>query len=731
MAGIELFLEQNPELRGKDRQAVADYVYETQIQKSGKDRDTFNEYFLGAPAAPAEKPGFVSRMMPDFIEKPARALGGMIAGDAEYPDMPDAAEAGLNKSLSGLASAAFGDDKDWMKTLLENHPDLSAGEDANGNAMLMRDGKPVAYVNRPGLDTADVARFTAKAGAFIPAGRAAQAVGRFGMAARASMGAAASGATDAGMQMAAGRDEIDAQQVILTGALGAGSEAVAPVLGRAVGAVAKKFGVDKWSRMTQAERYAEMARQLDADELPMGDLTGMTREQAIEFATKRVHRADVETPGAAMARDEFGFEVSRGRAMPARNVDEIKAQETQLNREEALRSLPDGEGARILQSERNNADNIERLVDDFGAGFSGGRAQGATRNQSAQVAHEGLLRARAASQREVDDAYRVAESFDGEFADEVMLELPNRVKGALERAGVLTDDLNSPVQSLTPAALRVIKELDANPRTTISQVENTRRKINNLLDDTKRNPTDHRAMTIVKQEFDKSISEAIDANLFRGDPSAMEALKKARGIYAQHARKFNTDDGAGKIIKQMLDEDAEPHEIARFVFGSTGLSKNGAGRVVKQYAEAVGGKNTQEFNALRETYLYSIARRKNTDAKGMQAMVSDLKAALGDGGEAVTRELYTPAEIGKLKRFVTAMDAIMLKGDRARSSGTAERLARMASTGYGSVPGVAKLIEIAQGIENGRLIGQSLRASPTPAGALSPLPVVAGGYAAQ
>ena len=706
MAGIDDYLKQFPELAKEDPEEVAQYVYETQMKATGADQDEFNEYFLGKQDG--------------WWTKTAKSIGGAIKGDAEYPELGDMNSEGYG-SLKAGAALMLGSDADAMKANASANPELIQGKDANGNDMFFKpDGTPAGYVNKPGLDVSDVGRFVGKAASFVPAGNAVKAVAGAGLAARAAVGGLASMGTDYLMQKGAGRDDADFGQVALTGVLGAGSEALAPVIGKIAQTAKKGFGHARWAKASDATKRAALNRQLTKDGFNPDDFAGWTPDEILEFGKNRVLNADDLSPGAAIANQEFGLNGTRGQKMPDGTFKERVLKTDQLNREEYLRSTGGMAGQKLADNEARNAELIGKNVDDFIDNLSGGQALGKTRNQSAQVAHSGLIRARKKSAKKYESKYKEAEQYNGEFSDEVMLDMPNRVKSRLEASNVFLDGDEGALGSLTRGAVLFIKELEKNPQTTVKALENQRKKMNSLINATREGTPDYRAMVIVKEEFDDALAEALDAGMYSGDPRAVEVLKEARSLYAKHAKKFNTNTKAGKVVQQMLDEEATPEEVGRYVFGSTGLSKDGAARVVKHYKKAV-GKNSDGFNALRETFMHSITNDMKGDTKGIQAMVGTLKNALYKDGESVVKELYTPDEIGKLKRFVKAMDEITLKGDRAKSSGTAERLARMlSSSGWGDTPGISWMKDVLRSVQADRVI----RGSIAPAKPISALPAV-------
>lgn len=695
MPGIDAYLKANPSLAGEDPEEIADFVFETQIAASGADRAEFREYFLG------EQPGIIKRGFD--------AVVGAVKGNAEHPElgsMTDYAREQMKATGTlqgdGMGDAlAFGNDEDAAAAIARAFPDLVAGEDKNGNAMFtMPDGTPAGYVNVPGLEATDVTRAGAKLMSFMPAAKGAQIAGRAkGLLARVSAGAAGAGATDAAMQTAAGRDEIDEAQVAMTAALGAGSEAVAPAAGRAVSAIAKRFGIDRWSRLGEKGRAAVMDRQLRSEGVTPEYMKGLDRELLIKVATERVERGAGTTPESSIARNEFGYQVTKGQSMPSRTSKEEAAKFAQLSKEETLRSGDARVGAPFRRAKEANVNQTDDNIAAIQSSLSGGKAQIDDPLAAAEIVKDGLSEAESSLKARVDDAYAMARDKKVNLYAEAVTDMPARMSSGLDAADVVLDDL-------TPAASNAMKEMERfaskYQRTgedgiindvPISAIERQRRRLGRFYDKAS-TPEDRRAVTILKGQFDDLLDETIDANLFLGDDEALEALKSARNLHREYSVKFRSNDEAGKAVQKMLDIDATPEQISQYMIGVSGLSKAGSARVARKYAEIV-GKDSESWDALREMTFLTLARRPSDNTtKGAQALVTTLKRATSGNGSTLVKELYTNAEIAKMKRFATALEQTLPTGDFARSSGTAERILRFYNSGgFRSVPGLGLLMD--------------------------------------
>ncbi|HSC51981.1 MAG TPA: hypothetical protein VLC98_00050 [Phnomibacter sp.] len=156
-----------------------------------------------------------SRMTPEMEKLPA-------IGDA-----PEMNELSLNAAKAGW-SQMFGSDESQKQILQEMGGKISY--DAKGNAIVDLPSGQYA-LNKPGLSPQDVMSGLANIAAYTPAARAGQAIGAAAQFAPAFTRAAVTGLgsmlTEGGLQgitQAAGGEQVNPQDVMLAGALGAGGE---------------------------------------------------------------------------------------------------------------------------------------------------------------------------------------------------------------------------------------------------------------------------------------------------------------------------------------------------------------------------------------------------------------------------------------------------------------------------------------------------------------------------
>lgn len=143
-------------------------------------------------------------------------------------------------------------------------------QDAAGNKMAVLPSGERMYLNRPGLGAQDLQAVATQAGAYAPAALAAAPLALTG---RVLTTGALSGATNAGLQTLAGRDEIDPTEVLTTAAIGGASEAIAP----AVQAVFKHVREGLRTTGSNTRAAVEMAKKAGIEAPTNGQINGLAR----------------------------------------------------------------------------------------------------------------------------------------------------------------------------------------------------------------------------------------------------------------------------------------------------------------------------------------------------------------------------------------------------------------------------------------------------------------------
>lgn len=659
--------------------------------------DTFSDEELQAALSKkrAAEPSIADRMWnalhPDVTEALPDLYGDEFAQQAKaLRDAQGRSDFAGSAKLSG--AAAFGDDADVSAAVLREFPDAVQEQDEQGNPIIrMADGKRY-YVNQPGLDASDVGRFAAKTLSFFPAAKLAGKAPSLVL--RAVAGAGGAGATDVGMQVGAGRSEIDPSQTLATAAFGGAGEVMAPAVG-ALYRGARNALRGKTGNVAAGQAIARKA-----------GITGLSDDAAQYLASRAGQIEAGANPAAILAEKEFGYRLTRG---------QLTGNESLLRREELLRSR-NPEGA-IGQLEKHNIAQTAKNVEGMRAMAARGQVPEAFEQDAAQRMRDTLAQQQQAQREQMRAAYSAVPSKNAYATAQDAAALPGRISKAMRQSDVILTDQLTPN---TIAARGLISQAmeDAGPAAIrMDRLIELRKALGRMRGGAVKE--DSRAFSVLSKEFDSWFDESLTRNLIEGGEGAVESFKQANKVASNYFARFeDSKSESGKAIMRMLVEDSTPEQVANVLLNANGINKPGAAAIAKRYIEIV-GKSSDGATAIREI----VARRlfeKAGDPKGHQALVTSLKDALAGRGRSLMQTVYTRSELAQMKRFADTLDTYFVpKGMLGRSSGTAERLAAFLGP-IGQIPGLTTAKNVRNAMADRAATLPLLQNRPSAAAAMVP-----------
>ncbi len=481
----------------------------------------------------------------------------------------------------------------------------------------------------------------------------------------------------------------------LSAGIGAAAGAAAPLVARGVD---RLFGRAPVDALEEARNAVAATIGIPPAQVP-DDMARRWAATAGQAASGR------SVPTArAIAADEFGIPLTRGQAS-----GNVGAQAF----EEAARNEARGPAAGMIM--RNFDARQGRAIDDAAEGIARQAARAsdealATRNPFAlsEQTFNDLRAAERASQRGVDAAYDAARAGGATVTTEALQSAPTAVRRGLEDSGIIIND------SLTPYASRALSQIDEmanfggvlqNRTATLpggagdriagvsldgiekqrSQLLAARRAIAN--DPTK--STDHRALGYVIENFDDWLDDAGRNGLLAGTPEGLDMFKKARAARRTHGELFQSsarqaDDDAGKLIEKFIDKDATPGEVANSLFGASRVGENGVSTRLAERLGKILGKDSAEYGAIRQAAWEKLISNDKGVRLGPQALASAVQRFTSRNGEAFARTLFTPEEIGRMRRFAGALKSVVNDPRATNPSKTAYAVQRLVQDSIGA-----------------------------------------------
>jgi hypothetical protein len=609
-------------------------------------------------------------------------------------DFRERSGAGAGQMLWAAAKDMFGSREGAAKYLAENVGG-SIGRDAKGQPVLtLKDGTSY-LLNDEGFDSTDAANIAGNVAAFAsPAGwvgRAAQAR-NVGLGGRMALQAATAGATDAGLQAATSEGSIDPARVLASTAGGAGGELVGSGIGLGINRLAalSRTGTGRNAATNALAQAGAPVTEASINRLAplMGQLSNGANQNAL------------------LGQSEYGLQYTLGQ-----RLTDPAAQFRQLSREEVLRQTPGG-GGMFRQLDESNTNAVGNALTEI-TGRLGGRAA----QSPAEMAGGSAMGLRQQAERlrsGVDDAYgAVRDAPTTSIAPGAVAEIPQRMRQA-----VRDYDINP---ATTPATSRALDQMAAATNAitaspegaavrgiTLRALESQRRILGNAVN-TAANPTDRAAMTALRREFDGWMDEAIDSSLATGDRQALDLLRTARGLRAEYGRRFEGGADSDRFIAGLLDGSRSPEELVNIALGAGQVSKSGAARFIERLRVA-SANDPDVIGGLRGAHFTRMTRGNDGNPLGAGQILRNIRST-DYNNASVVRALYEPGQWAEVRRFASALEPLVARGDFARSSGSGERIVRAFMDQFvPRIPFVGDMVRGARGAMDSVRAGQAINA---------------------
>lgn len=650
----------------------------------------WEKYGQGQASAPAPTPTPTPAAIPD----------DQIDGAFIWQKQPNALQTSVGFFLN--------QDEDARADIIrKNVPGAEFGRDAKGRQVVRQSGDDkYSYINAPGIGAQDVVDFAGDVVKFAPAAKVAG-LGA-GILSRMAIGAPAAALTSAAADAASGgfgsEQNIDPTKAGVA-AIGAGiGEVVAPLAGAGLRAGRRLL------RGPAADRVAEDAAEFAARN------PAQVRQRGMQLTPD-------QSRAAQQVAEEFQTPLSRGQQTGDVN---------QIAWERGARAGTKGDPA----AERTGA-FFGRQEDDLRGAATGlaGRRVSSDLTDAGDMVVKGVTRKKRMADNAINQAYRLARSSNATIDAEAV---PRLVDGI--RAAVVPELSNPSVFSSArgaarrfPQASRVLNDLTNAPQRIIQagdeaggrvvgidfqMVESLRKDMINAWKAADPGSPDRLALTQMKAALDGWVDDVAMKALAGGDPSTIEAFKKARALNAQFARTFTkdgADDLGGQIVEDIINKDMTAEQSINTIFGAADIGgKRGSLAAVKRL-KTILGNDAPEWQALREAQIERLMRKgfgEGGDRFNPGTFRTALDKALRGGGREIMDELFSPEEIARMKRFRFLVDRITPPRDAVNPSGSGYVMERFWRSVFGGLPGG----QIASDLMGASRASQAVRGltAPTP-----------------
>lgn len=445
--------------------------------------------------------------------------------------------------------------------------------------------------------------------------------------------------------------------------------------------------------LTAAQRTGNPAL-FSAEDAMLGGARGPQAQnvaQAARAAQEAEVRAARDAIGARLGEAADGTQVRLDRPADAGG---IVGQRVSDIAEQGAASLAARNAA--LQAERDALfRGAESASESMGARFN---PQGFSPVEAGDNLATSMRAAADTSRQGYRQAYKDAFAKEGEVAPEFFTGVNRQGSQALAVPGAPINEFSAPISTrikerllqleepivpdatLTPLASRTLDDLDrvanlnlgriGNPvpgqevaGVNLRGVEQARKIITSRIGDAKNNPNaaaDYRALTEIAKQFDDQLERVFDSALFRGDDTALQAIRDARGAFAQHQNTFRMrarGDDAGATIQKIVDRNATPEEVANYVLGSSRVGDNGLSvRMFGRLKEMLGQDSPHLAEIRGAAWQKLTAGADAASPAGAQKLAQSINEFTSGRGSTLAKQMFSPDELAAMRRYSGALN---------------------------------------------------------------------------
>ena len=307
------------------------------------------------------------------------------------------------------------------------------------------------------------------------------------------------------------------------------------------------------------------------------------------------------------------------------------------------------------------------------------------------IIREGLQERSSVAKEGVRDLYGKAYANPGQFEAQAVQELPGTLASRLEREGFkmagedIPEELKTTRQLLsifsraadtgTPASTVIppkagvtstAKEVpgSASP-VPLERLEQARRYAGQMAEAADNN-ADRSAARQVMRAYDEWFDDALNRELYKGDPSSVEALKRARAAHRERRSTFGQSDRwsesgrkisdqAGKVVADIIEQDLNPVSVVDNIIGRSQIGMNKSSEAILQRLEKAVGRNSPEWAALQESALYRVFYDPRGQLKNTKKILDSWDSFKKGDAKKWAVKLFGKDQFYGVNRFVSVL----------------------------------------------------------------------------
>lgn len=375
------------------------------------------------------------------------------------------------------------------------------------------------------------------------------------------------------------------------------------------------------------------------------------------------------------AGQRVGQTVSRGEQPLNTPADAAASLNTEIgDRAAAARTARDAEVGAAEQDAQRLRSGVQEGEINIGREIAGQNPMLENPRQAGEVVSNALRETAANRRADFRERYREFGQMEGDIPVDQVRGMGTRIREDLSHSEqpVVIDD------HLTPAASRALQMLDtqsatptiqnrAAPRAvqtpdtqisgvTIQGIDRMRRHLVAFYKAAERGSEDQRAVRGIMNSFDQQVEAAVSDGLFRGDPRALDVLRRARASYSQYQREFHPQgagDDVGTAMRRIVERNATPEETANMILGSGKIGQAGLPVRIADRLEQILGNQSESWSAVRQA-IWQKASQVRSGAAGEIDAARSARSIQEFTGSTLARRMFSPEELTSMRNHAQA-----------------------------------------------------------------------------
>jgi len=394
------------------------------------------------------------------------------------------------------------------------------------------------------------------------------------------------------------------------------------------------------------------------------------------FVTGRTRAAPGVIPAERIAQaGEFSIPLTRGQA-----TGNVTQQARELQMLNAARGDYAQQAMNAMFTSQNMA--VRSAAEQISAQLADAGGRAITAREVGEQVMERLQQIALSTKTTAQRFYRRAEELNPTIAPETAEFVPQNV------AAHLVNDYPDFMLDATlhPTAFAAMREIDTLPSlgryaeggiVPLTEIRRIQKRINALEAST---PADQLALRHVREAYDQSIADMVDAQLFSGDDRAIQMLREGNQWYSQYLQMVRprSGDQTGRFIAQIIEGNKSPEDIANWLYGANLTRPTGTSARAAERLKQIVGADSEEWNAVRgATFLRLICASDNLDEPlTARQIANNITGFVAGRGSGLAAQLYTVEERDLMRRFANVLRLIEYPKLGSNPSGTAANIMR-------------------------------------------------------